>query len=127
MRITDEQFRRIEGCFPVQRCDVWVSNLNVLDAIVQVAETGCMWRSLPERHGRWHTIQARMDRWAEARLVSEPRSGNVISLGRARNGARGFRSCPPLPVQKCNQPETHPCGPLPKSRLPHLSKPCGTS
>lgn len=69
MTITEEQFRRIEGCFPRQRGNVAVSNLDVLNAILYVAENGCKWRSLPKRFGRWHTVYTRMNRWAKAGVL----------------------------------------------------------
>jgi transposase len=69
MTITEEQFRRIEGCFPKQRGNVAVSNLDVLNAILYVAEHGCKWRGLPKRFGRWHTIYTRMNRWAKAGVL----------------------------------------------------------
>ncbi|TVR66864.1 MAG: transposase, partial [Gemmatimonadales bacterium] len=69
MMITEEQFRRIEGCFPTQRGNVKISNLNVLNAILYVAENGCKWRALPTRFGRWHTIYTRMNRWAKAGVL----------------------------------------------------------
>lgn len=69
MQITEEQFRRIEGCFPTQRGNVKVSNLDVLNAILYVAENGCKWRALPKRFGRWHTIYMRMNRWAKAGVL----------------------------------------------------------
>ena len=40
-------------------------NLNVLNAILYVAEHGCKWRGLPDRFGNWHTIYTRMNRWAK--------------------------------------------------------------
>lgn len=69
MQITEEQFKRIEGCFPKQRGNVKISNLDVLNAILYVAENGCKWRSLPERFGRWHTVYTRMNRWAKAGVL----------------------------------------------------------
>ncbi len=69
MIITEEQFHRIEDCFPKQRGNVAVSNLNVLNAILYVAEHGCKWRGLPTRFGRWHTIYTRMNRWARAGVL----------------------------------------------------------
>jgi len=69
MMITQEQFRRIEGCFPKQRGNVAISNLNVLNAILYVAEQGCKWRGLPTRFGRWHTVYTRMNRWAKAGVL----------------------------------------------------------
>ena len=69
MTITEEQFRRIEGLFPKQRGNVSISNLDVLNAILYVAEHGCKWRGLPKRFGRWHTIYMRMNRWAKAGVL----------------------------------------------------------
>ena len=65
MEITAEQFARIEHCLPKQRGNVSMSNLNVLNAILYVAEHGCKWRGLPKRFGNWHTIYTRMNRWAK--------------------------------------------------------------
>ena len=67
--ITQEQLRRIEGCFPKQRGNVAISNLNVLNAILYVAEHGCKWRGVPKRFGRWHTVYTRMNRWAKAGVL----------------------------------------------------------
>jgi transposase len=65
MEITDEQCARIKNSLPVQRGNVRVSNLQVLNAILYVAEQGCKWRGLPKRFGRWHTIHTRINRWAK--------------------------------------------------------------
>ncbi len=40
-------------------------NLQVLNAILYVAEHGCRWRGLPRRFGNWHTIYTRMNRWSK--------------------------------------------------------------
>jgi transposase len=69
MEITEAQYRRIEGCLPVQRGNVSISNLQVLNAILYVAENGCKWRGLPKRFGNWHTIYTRMNRWAKAGVL----------------------------------------------------------
>jgi len=44
---------------------VRLTNLQVLNAILYVAEQGCKWRGLPKRFGSWHTISVRMNRWAK--------------------------------------------------------------
>jgi transposase len=49
----------------VQRGNVSLTNLQVLNAILYVAEQGCKWRGLPKRFGRRHTIYTRMNRWAK--------------------------------------------------------------
>jgi transposase len=69
MMITEEQFRRVEECFPTQRGNVEISNLDMLNAILYVAEHGCKWRGLPKRFGRWHTVYTRMNRWAKAGVL----------------------------------------------------------
>ena len=65
MEITEEQFARIKNGLPVQRGNVSLTNMQVLNAILYVAEQGCKWRGLPRRFGRWHTVYMRMNRWAK--------------------------------------------------------------
>jgi transposase len=43
--------------------------LQVLNAILYVAEHGCKWRGLPKRFGNWHTIYTRMNRWSKAGVL----------------------------------------------------------
>jgi transposase len=69
MEITQAQFTQIEDCLPRQRGNVSVSNLQVLNAILYVAEHGCKWRGLPKRFGNWHTIYTRMSRWAKSGVL----------------------------------------------------------
>ena len=47
------------------RGNVSLSNRQVLNAILYVAEHGCKWRGLPARFGNWHTIYTRMNRWSK--------------------------------------------------------------
>ena len=65
MKITTEQFERIAGLLPRQRGNVSQDNINVLNAILYVAEHGCKWRGLPREFGNWHTIYTRMNRWSK--------------------------------------------------------------
>ena len=65
MEITEEKYERIKDSLPVQRGNVTLSNLQVLNAVLYVTEQGCKWRGLPERFGKWHTIYMRMNRWAK--------------------------------------------------------------
>src|SRR5688572_32864682 len=69
MEINAAQFSRIEPFLPVQRGNVSLSNLQVVNAILYVAENGCKWRALPKRFGNWHTIYTRMNRWAKAGVL----------------------------------------------------------
>ncbi len=69
MELTQEQYERIRPLLPVQRGNVSISNLQVLNAILYVAEHGCKWRGLPSRFGRWHTVYTRMNRWAKSGVL----------------------------------------------------------
>lgn len=64
MELTQSQYKLIEDCLPRQRGNVSLSNLQILNAILYVAEQGCKWRGLPPRFGRWHTVYTRMSRWS---------------------------------------------------------------
>lgn len=46
-----------------------LDNLQVLNAILYVAEHGCKWRGLPKRFGNWHTIYPRMNRWSKSGVL----------------------------------------------------------
>ena len=65
MELTEAQYELIAPHLPVQRGNVSLSNLRVLNAILHVAEHGCKWRGLPPRFGNWHTIYTRMNRWSK--------------------------------------------------------------
>lgn len=67
--ITEKQYALIRPDLPVQRGNVRVSNLTVINAILFVAENGCKWRALPSRFGKWHTVCTRMRRWADAGVL----------------------------------------------------------
>src|ERR1700719_2532302 len=84
MELSTEQYAQIEDCLPLQRGNVRLSNLQVLNAILYVAENGCKWRALPKRFGNWHTIYTRMNRWAKAgvldRLFAELQREQLIRI-----------------------------------------------
>lgn len=69
MKLTEEQYELIGPLMPVQRGNVRIANLDVINAVLYVAENGCKWRGLPERFGNWHTIYTRLRRWAEAGVL----------------------------------------------------------
>jgi transposase len=69
MEITDAQYRHIAPWLPTQRGNVTLDNLQVLNAILYVAEQGCKWRGLPKRFGNWHTIYTRMNRWSKSGVL----------------------------------------------------------
>ena len=65
MELTQDQYERIAPLLPKPRGNVSLPNLQVLNAILYVAEHGCKWRGLPPRFGNWHTIYTRMNRWSK--------------------------------------------------------------
>jgi len=65
VEISERQYERIKDSLPRQRGNVSLSNLQVINAILYVAEHGCKWRGLPKRFGNWHTIYTRMNRWSK--------------------------------------------------------------
>jgi len=69
VKITESQYERIANCLPRQRGNVSLSNLQVVNAILYVAEQGCKWRGLPKSMGNWHTIYTRMNRWSKAGVL----------------------------------------------------------
>ena len=70
VKITPEQFSRIEHFLPRQRGSVSLSNLQFV-AMPYVAEHGCKWRGLPKRFENWHTICTRMRRWIQAGVLGK--------------------------------------------------------
>ena len=71
MEISQSQYDQIADCFPLQRGNVSMSNLQVLNAILYVAEQGCKWRALPKRFGNWHTVYTRMNRWSKSGVLDD--------------------------------------------------------
>ena len=65
MQITQEHYKKIEKYLPKQRGNVSMTNLQLINAILYVAENGCKWRALPQSYGNWHTIYVRMNRWSK--------------------------------------------------------------
>ena len=61
-----------------------MENLNLLNAILYVAEHGCKWRGLPSRFGNWHTIYTRMNRWAKKgvldRVFTELQRAQILRI-----------------------------------------------
>jgi transposase len=84
MELTKSQYQRIEPFLPRQRGNVALSNLQVLNAILYVAEQGCKWRGLPKYFGNWHTIYTRMNRWAKRgvldRVFAELQHQQIIRI-----------------------------------------------
>ncbi|WP_143703206.1 transposase, partial [Xanthomonas oryzae] len=46
----------MEHCLPLQRGNVSMTNLQVVNALLYVGEHGCKWRGLPERFGNRQSV-----------------------------------------------------------------------
>ena len=84
MQLTQSHYNRIAHCFPKARGTLRYSNLDVLNAILYIAENGAKWRRLPESYGNWHTIYTRMRGWAKtgvlARVFEALQQKQIIQL-----------------------------------------------
>jgi|ERR1700722_17312538 transposase len=84
MRLTQQHYERIAHCFPKHRGSLTYGNLEVLNAILYIAENGAKWRQLPKEYGHWHTIYARMRGWARqgvlARVFSAMQALQIVQI-----------------------------------------------
>lgn len=71
MELSKAQFGRAAHLLPRQRGNVSMSNHQVLNAILYVAENGCKWRALPKEYGKWNTVYVRMNRWAKKGVLNK--------------------------------------------------------
>ena len=84
MKITAQEFKLIEDLLPKQRGNVTLPNLQVLNAILYVAEHGCKWRGLPKKFGNWHTVYTRANRWAKKGVLDQVfcalQEGDIVNI-----------------------------------------------
>jgi transposase len=63
--LNENQYNLIKPYLPVQRGNVKIPNLTLINALLYIVENGCKWRALPKEFGNWHTTYTRLKRWAE--------------------------------------------------------------
>ena len=84
MKITANEFQKIEHLLPVQRGNVRHDNLKFLNAILYVAEHGCKRRGLPADFGNWNSIYKKASRWAKSgvldRVFAELQKLRIVSI-----------------------------------------------
>ena len=80
MELTKTQYEHIAPYLPVKRSNVSLSNLQVLKAILYVAEQGCKWRGLLPRFGNWHTIYTRMNRCSKTGVFEQLQRTQIVRL-----------------------------------------------
>ena len=66
--LTDEEWVIIGPLLPAER-GRWArpaqDNRRFLNGMLHVLRTGCPWRDLHERYGKWNSVYVRFRRWAE--------------------------------------------------------------
>ena len=70
-KLSLEQHELLRPYMPVQRGNVRISNLDVINAVLYAAENGCKWRALPKAFGNWQTIYTRLRRWTERGVLDQ--------------------------------------------------------
>jgi len=65
MEIMPEQYENINDSSPVQRGNARLQNLQVLNAILFVAEPRCRWHGLLPRFDNWNSVYMRINRWTK--------------------------------------------------------------
>ena len=69
MKLREEDYQKISDCFPRPRKPAKISNLDVLNAVLYLAESGSGWRNLPREYGDWHVIYVRVSRWTKKGIL----------------------------------------------------------
>lgn len=84
MKLTREQFAKIERLMPKPRKRPTISNYDFLCALLYVIENGCKWRALPKEYGNWHTVYVRFNRWSKNgtidRIFEALQNENIIDI-----------------------------------------------
>jgi transposase len=71
MEINKEQYEKLRYLLPVQRGNVRVENITLINALLYICENGCKWRRLPKEYGKWHVIYKRFNRWVKAGIINK--------------------------------------------------------
>ena len=69
MNISEEQYEKIKHILPVQRGNVTVKNIKLLNALLYICENGCKWRRLPKEYGSWNAVYKRFRRWVQDGVI----------------------------------------------------------
>jgi len=69
MEIDIGQYEKLKHILPVQRGNVTVENMTLINALLYMCENGCKWRRLPKEYGKWHVIYKRFNRWVKAGVI----------------------------------------------------------
>ena len=62
--VTDEQWELLKGLLPKQaRGGRWLNHRTMLNGMLWILRSGAPWRDLPERYGKWQSVNHRFNRW----------------------------------------------------------------
>jgi transposase len=64
--LSDEQWLRISPLLPRHGRRPLQGDRSFINAVRYLMKTGCPWRDLPERYGKWKTIYNRFANWSRA-------------------------------------------------------------
>jgi transposase len=109
--LTDEQWELVADLFdpPGRRgAPAWIARRQMVEAMLFIARTGCQWRYLPERYGKWTAVWAQWRRWrangvweramlrltAVVRILHEREPLPSMVMVDAQVAAAGARSAP---------------------------------
>jgi transposase len=106
MTLTDTQWEIIAPYCLGRECDPGRTGADprlFVEAVLWIARTGCPWRDLPGKFGKWNTVFNRFRRWVKAdalprifRLLAEDADfeyamidGSIVKVHRHGQGAKG--------------------------------------
>lgn len=69
MEISRAKFALLQPYLPKQRGNVLHPNLDIVNAILWLAQNDCKWSALPSRFGSWHTVYTRVHRWSKSGVL----------------------------------------------------------
>ena len=67
--ITNEEWERLKGLLPAEKTGKKgrprKDNRTMLNGMLWIARSGCQWRELPERYGKWSGVYTRFRKWRD--------------------------------------------------------------
>ena len=80
--ISGKDWGRVKGLLPARGPKA--DNRRFVNAVLWIGRTGCPWRDLPARFGKWNSVWRRFRRWAAAgvwgRVLAAVRDPDVSTL-----------------------------------------------
>ena len=72
--LSDKEWELIEPYLPSNdhhEGHPWGDHRTFLNGMIYRLATGCAWRDLPERFGKWNSVYQRFHRWSESGLLEK--------------------------------------------------------